>query len=176
MKKEGIANIAVANQAAGGNAVLQGGLGPTLLSRYTRDAITQQGVKYVLIFEGVNDIGGGGTDAGSQQRIGDGLINAYKQIAADSQKAGLVTIGATISPFGGNGQAYSNPTREQTRQRVNKWILESGTFNYTVDFAGFIGQGDKLKAQFDGGDHLHPNVAGYQELANRFPLDIFKTR
>ncbi|KAL0935654.1 lipolytic enzyme [Colletotrichum truncatum] len=175
LQKEGLSSLAVANQAAGGNAVLQGGLGPPLITRYTRDALTQQGVKYVLVFEGVNDIGGGGTDSGSQQRIGDGLINAYKQIVADCKKAGLVTIGATITPFGGSGQAYSNPTREQTRQRVNKWILESRTFDHVVDFAAFIGQGDHLKAQFDGGDHLHPNVAGYQELANRFPVEIFKS-
>ncbi|GKT64215.1 lipolytic enzyme [Colletotrichum tofieldiae] len=173
MHKQNITNIAIGNQAAGGNAVLSGGLGPTLLSRYTRDALTQQGVSHVLVFEGVNDIGPSAVDAGSQQRIGDGLINAYKQIAADCKKAGFVTVGATITPFAGNGQSYSNPAREQTRVRVNKWILESGTFDHVVDFAGFIGEGDRLKAQFDGGDHLHPNVAGYQEMANRFPLDIF---
>ncbi|KAF9872486.1 GDSL-like Lipase/Acylhydrolase [Colletotrichum karsti] len=175
LQTEGLSNIAVANQAAGGNAVLQGGLGPPLLARYTRDAISQQGVKYVLIFEGVNDIGPGATDSATQQRIGDGLINAYKQIVADCKKAGLVTIGATITPFGGSGQSYSNPTREQTRQRVNSWILQNGTFDRVVDFAAFIGDGDKLRAQFDGGDHLHPNVAGYQELANRFPVEIFRT-
>ncbi|KXH33361.1 hypothetical protein CSIM01_03275 [Colletotrichum simmondsii] len=174
LQKEGITNLAIANQAAGGNAVLSGGLGPTLLTRYSRDALTQQGVSRVLIFEGVNDIGGGGTDAGSQQRIGDGLIAAYKQIVADCKKAGLNTVGATITPFAGSGQAYSNAERERTRVRVNKWILESGTFDHVVDFAGFIGDGDKLKAQFDGGDHLHPNVAGYQEIATRFPLDVLK--
>ncbi|KAK1726443.1 SGNH hydrolase-type esterase domain-containing protein [Colletotrichum acutatum] len=175
LQKEGIANLAIANQAAGGNAVLSGGLGPTLLTRYPRDALTQQGVSRVLIFEGVNDIGGGGTDVGSQQRIGDGLIAAYKQIVADCKKAGLATVGATITPFAGSGQAYSNAERERTRVRVNKWILESGTFDHVVDFAGFIGDGDGLKAQFDGGDHLHPNVAGYQEIAARFPLDILKS-
>ncbi|KAK1623257.1 SGNH hydrolase-type esterase domain-containing protein [Colletotrichum phormii] len=175
LQKEGITNLAIANEAAGGNAVLSGGLGPTLLSRYPRDALTQQGVSRVLIFEGVNDMGPGGTDAGSQQRIGDGLIAAYKQIVADCKKAGLATIGATITPFAGSGQAYSNPERERTRERVNKWILESGTFDHVVDFAGYIGDGEKLKAQFDGGDHLHPNVAGYQEIAARFPLDVFKS-
>ncbi|KAK1454751.1 hypothetical protein CMEL01_03511 [Colletotrichum melonis] len=174
LQKEGITNLAIANQAAGGNAVLSGGLGPTLLTRYSRDALTQQGVSRVLIFEGVNDIGGGGTDTGSQQRIGDALIGAYQKIVADCKKAGLATVGATITPFAGSGQAYSNAERERTRVRVNKWILESGTFDHVVDFAGFIGDGDKLKAQFDGGDHLHPNVAGYQEIATRFPLDVLK--
>jgi lysophospholipase L1-like esterase len=173
MHKEGITHIGVNNQAAGGNAVLQGGLGPTLLSRYKRDALEIQGVKYVMIYEGVNDIGGGGTDAGSQNRIGDQLIAAFKQIAADCKAAGLKVFGATITPFAGQGQSYSDPTREQTRQKVNQWILTSGTFDAVVDFAGIIGSGDKLKAAFNGGDHLHPNVAGFQEIADKFPLNIF---
>ncbi len=95
MMKNNITNIGVNNQAAGGNAVLSGGLGPYLLSRYKRDAITQNGVKYVMIFEGVNDIGSGGGN------VGDQLISAFKQIVADCKKAGYITIGATITPFGG---------------------------------------------------------------------------
>ncbi|OHF01603.1 hypothetical protein CORC01_03093 [Colletotrichum orchidophilum] len=175
IRKNGFTNIAIANEAAGGNAVLSGGIGPTLLSRYHRDALGQQGVARVLIFEGVNDIGPSATDAATQQRIGDGLINAYSQIVADCKKAGLATIGATITPFSGTGQSYADPAREQTRLRVNKWILENGTFDQVVDFASFIGEGDQLKPQFDSGDHLHPNVAGYQEIADRFPLDIFQS-
>lgn len=165
-------NIAVANQGAGGNAVLMGGLGPPLVTRYKRDGIAQQGAKYVLVFEGVNDIGISAADPGTQQRIGDELIDAYKKIVKDCKKAKLVTIGATITPFGGSGQPYSNPVREQTRQRVNKWILESGTFDRTVDLAAFVSEGDRLRPRFDSGDHLHPNVAGYQELANKFPLEV----
>ncbi|KAF6829219.1 lipolytic enzyme [Colletotrichum musicola] len=173
LQKEGMDNIAVANQGAGGNAVLMGGLGPPLVMRYKRDGIAQQGAKYVLIFEGVNDIGISPADPATQQRIGDDLIDAYKKIVKDCKEAKLVTIGATITPFGGNGQPYSNPVREQTRQRVNQWILESGTFDRTVDLAAFVSDGDRLRSRFDSGDHLHPNVAGYQELANKFPLDVF---
>lgn len=175
MVKAGITNVGIGNQAAGGNAVLTGGLGPTLQSRYKRDALTMQGVKYVLIFEGVNDIGGGGTDSGSQTRIGDGLINAYKQIARDCKAAGIKVYGATITPFGGSGQSYSNPTREATRQKVNQWIINNGgTFDGVVDFSKMIGTGDHLQSAYDGGDHLHPNVAGYQAMADGFPLDLLK--
>ncbi|KAB5566043.1 SGNH hydrolase-type esterase domain-containing protein [Coniochaeta sp. 2T2.1] len=166
MQSNGITNVAVNNQAAGGNAVLSGGLGPTLLSRYKRDGLQQQGVKYVMIFEGVNDIGSGGGN------VGDQLITAFKKIIADCKAAGLTTIGATITPFGGN--SYSSGAREQARQKVNQWIMAAGNFDHAVDFAGFIGQGSNLKSQFDSGDHLHPSVAGYQEIANKFPLDIFK--
>ncbi|KAL2197672.1 SGNH hydrolase-type esterase domain-containing protein [Corynascus similis CBS 632.67] len=179
LQQEGgaLAEIAVNNQAAGGNAVLSGGLGPTLLSRYERDALRVAGVKYVMVFEGVNDIGGGPTDAGSQAGIGSRLQDAFAQIAADCKAAGLKTIGATITPFSGNGQPYSNPTREQTRAQVNEWILTSGTFDATVDFAAILANPSapsQLASQYDGGDHLHPNVAGYQALADGFPLEVFE--
>ena len=178
MRKNGVANVGIGNQAAGGNAVLQGGLGPTLLSRYKRDAIQQQGVKYVMIYEGVNDIGGGGTDTGTQARIGDQLKSAFQQIARDAKAAGYKVFAATITPFGGNGQSYSNPNREATRQKVNKWILSNGgTFDGTIDFAKSVADPNmpsQLASKYDGGDHLHPNPAGYQAIADSFPLDLFK--
>jgi len=165
MQKNNITNIGVVNQAAGGNAVLSGGLGPYLLSRYKRDGITQQGVKYLMIFEGVNDIGNGGN-------VADGLINAFKTIIADAKKAGYITIGATITPFGGN--SYAGGNHEQERTKVNQWIMAAGNFDHAVDFASFIGSGSALSKQYDSGDHLHPSVAGYQQIADKFPLDIFK--
>ena len=154
---------------------MSGGLGPTLLTRYKRDAIDQPGVKWVMIFEGVNDIGGGANSAGTQTSIGDRLIQAFTQIAADAKKAGYTTIGGTITPFGGN--SYQGTEREKTRKRVNKWILESKTFDYTVDIAGMIankGNDQQLDAKYNSGDGLHPNVAGYQAIADAFPVDIFK--
>ncbi|KAJ9150266.1 SGNH hydrolase [Pleurostoma richardsiae] len=165
MQQNGITNVGVNNQAAGGNAVLSGGLGPYLLSRYKRDAIQQQGVKYVLILEGVNDIGS------SYGNVADQLISAFKQIIADCKAAGYVTIGATITPFGGN--SYSSSAHEQARQTVNQWIMTAGNFDHAVDFSSFIGSGSSLIRQYDSGDHLHPSVAGYQEIADKFPLDIF---
>ncbi|KAI4860142.1 SGNH hydrolase [Hypoxylon rubiginosum] len=178
MQQEGITNIAVCNQAAGGNTVLTGGLGPPLMQRYKRDLLTAAGVKYALIFEGVNDIGGASTDSGTQTRIGSSLTSSFKTIAADAKAAGLTVFGATITPFGGNGQSYSNPTRDQTRQTVNKWILGGGdgSFDATIDFAAIVANPSNaanLASQYDGGDHLHPNVAGYQAIADQFPLDIF---
>lgn len=180
MQKEGITNIAVCNQAAGGNTVLTGGLGPPLMQRYKRDLLTTAGVKYALIFEGVNDIGSASTDSGTQTRIGSSLESSFKTIATDAKAAGLTVFGATITPFGGNGQSYSNPTRDQTRQTVNKWILGGGdgSFDATIDFAAIVANPSNaanLATQYDGGDHLHPNVAGYQAIADKFPLDIFTT-
>jgi lysophospholipase L1-like esterase len=167
--------LAVNNQAAGGNTVLSGGLGPTLLTRYKRDAIDQPGVKYLMIFEGVNDIGGGANSAGTQTSIGNSLISAFTQIIGDAKKAGYTTIGGTIMPFGGN--SYQGTEREKTRTKVNKWILESGKFDHTVDLAGILASKSNpavLDKEFDGGDGLHPNVVGYQAVADGFPIDIFR--
>ncbi|KAF2110171.1 lipolytic protein-like protein G-D-S-L family [Lophiotrema nucula] len=147
-------NVAVCNQAAGGNTVLTGGLGPTLLSRYQRDAITQPG-----------------------SNIADQLIKAFTQIVADAKKAGYITIGATITPFGGGG-SYSNPAREEGRKKVNKWIMESKTFDHAVDFSAILESktaAGQLDPKYNGGDYLHPNGAGYKALADQFPIDIFKS-
>ncbi|KAF2034306.1 SGNH hydrolase [Setomelanomma holmii] len=162
-------NLSINNQAAGGNTVLSGGLGPTLLSRYQRDAISQPGIKYLMIFEGVNDIGGG-ANSGSTL-----LIKAFTTIVADAKKAGYITTGGTITPFGGN--SYAGTEREKTLKRVNKWILESGVFDFGVDLAGILASKsnpETLDARYSSGDGLHPNVAGYQAIADGFPVEIFK--
>ncbi|KAI1077932.1 SGNH hydrolase [Whalleya microplaca] len=178
MQEAGLTNIAVCNQAAGGNTVLTGGLGPPLMQRYQRDLLATAGVKYAVLFEGVNDIGSASADAGTQTRVATSLTSAFATIAADARAAGLAVFGATITPFGGNGQAYSSPARDQARQSVNEWILGGGegALDGAVDFAGVVADAANaanLAAQYDGGDHLHPNVAGYQAIADAFPLDIF---
>ncbi|KAF1937327.1 SGNH hydrolase, partial [Clathrospora elynae] len=165
LQKSNQTNVAVCNQAAGGNTVLTGGLGPTLLTRYKRDAIDQPGVKWVIVFEGVNDIGGSANSAGTQTSIGDQLIKAFTQIVADTKKAGYVTIGATITPL---GNSYAGSEREKTRKRVNEWILESKAFDYTVDLASIVANKndpEQLDTRYNGGDGLHPNGAGYQAIA-----------
>ncbi|KAH7400328.1 SGNH hydrolase-type esterase domain-containing protein [Cadophora sp. MPI-SDFR-AT-0126] len=178
MISSGITNISVNNQAAGGNRVLADGLGPSLISRYTRDALSQPGVKYILLFIGVNDIGSAPTDSNTQSQISASLISAFKTIIADCKKNGLVVFGGTITPFGGSGQSYSNAERERSRKRVNEWILgrEAG-FDAVVDFAGIVGDPgnvSQLRREYDGGDHLHPNGAGYRAMAEGFPIEIFK--
>jgi lysophospholipase L1-like esterase len=170
MQKPGsnLTHIGVNNQAAGGNTVLSGGLGPYLLSRYKRDALQVAGVKYVMIFEGVNDIGGGASDAANR------LQQAFTQIVKDCKAAGIKTIGGTITPFGGNG--YYSAAREQARVKVNEWILKGGVFDAAVDFAALVADPadkSKLAGKYDTGDHLHPSVAGFQAMADGFPLGFF---
>lgn len=178
MQQAGITKIGVNNQAAGGNRVLNDGLGPSLISRYKRDSIERQGSKYVMVFEGVNDIGTAGMDAGTQQSTGDQLIRAFTQITQDAKRAGRKTFGATITPL---GTGYTGGSREQTRQRVNNWIKTSGAFDVVIDFDAAVRDPNnpaRLRQQFDGsGDGLHPNVAGFQAMADLFPLaELQETR
>ncbi|KAF9017989.1 extracellular GDSL-like lipase/acylhydrolase [Hymenopellis radicata] len=173
--------IAIANQAAGGNRVLADILGPNALGRFDRDVLAQSGVKYAMIFEGVNDIGVAASTDAAQQAIGDALIAAFKQLSIRSRAAGIPFFGATITPFCEPGcttsiQPYSTPLREVTRQRVNAWIRDSGWFDGVVDFDAVTrdpADVAQLRKEFNSGDYLHPNVAGYQAMAAAFPVELF---
>lgn len=175
------ANIAIANQAAGGNRILADGLGPNALGRIERDVLSHPGVKFAMIFEGVNDIGTAPTDAASQQAVGDAVIAAFRQISARIHADKLPFFAATITPFGAPNntiQPYSDPEREKTRQRVNAFIRNSGgVFDSVIDFDQFLhdpANPSQLNPEFNSGDFLHPNVAGYTTVANAFPLGIFE--
>jgi lysophospholipase L1-like esterase len=171
-------NIAVVNQAAGGNRILADGLGPNALGRIDRDVLAQSGVSFAMIFEGVNDIGTAAATTADQQAIGDRLIWSFKQIASRLQTSGIPVFAATITPFSGDPtiQPYSSPVREVTRQRVNTFIKTSGIFDAVIDFDKLLADpknSSQLNPIYNSGDFLHPNVAGYQHLADNFPLTIF---
>jgi len=180
-KSAATALISVNNQAAGGNRILADGLGPNALGRIDRDVLAQTGVKYAMIFEGVNDIGVAAAEPGAQAAIGDAVIAAFKQIATRVHAAGLPFFAATITPFGAPAndsaiQPYSSPVREVTRQRVNAFIRTSGVFDAVVDFDRVVADPKipaQLAPQFNSGDFLHPNVAGYTAMAAAFPLGLF---
>ncbi|MER5266383.1 SGNH/GDSL hydrolase family protein [Actinosynnema sp. NPDC002837] len=172
------ADVAVVNQGAGGNSVLRGGLGPTALSRLDRDVLAQSGIEWLVVFEGVNDIGGSpATDAGRRQ-IAAELIDAYDQIILQSQAQGIRVFGATLLPFGGNGYDDAAGHHEQARQAVNTWIRTSGRFDAVIDFDQAVrdpAQPRRLKAAYDSGDHLHLNPAGYRALADAVPAHLLTT-
>ncbi|KAF7316175.1 Extracellular GDSL-like lipase/acylhydrolase [Mycena indigotica] len=174
--------ISVNNQAAGGNRILADGLGPAALGRIERDVLAQTGkVKYAMIFEGVNDIGTADTSETTQQAVGDQLIAAFKQISTIVHAQGIPFFAGTITPFSAPAnvtiQPYSNPIREKQRQRINTFIRTSpDVFDAVVDFDKVIADPQipsQLASQFNSGDFLHPNVAGYTAMAAAFPLDLF---
>jgi lysophospholipase L1-like esterase len=171
-------STAILNQAAGGNRILNDGLGPNALGRIDRDVTSHPGVRHAIIFEGVNDIGTAGTDEATQSVVGDRVIQAYDQIVQRLHRHKITVIGATITPMTGTGQVYGHPNREATRQRVNKWIRESGVFDAVIDFDEVVrdpAQQDQLLPKYDTGDHLHLNPAGYLAMAESVDLKLFET-
>lgn len=169
-------NIAVVNEAAGGNRVLADGLGPNALGRIDRDVIAQSGVGYVLVYEGVNDIGTAAVDGPTQAATADRLISAFSQMVVRVHRYGIATFGATITPFSGPGQAYSDPERERQRQRVNGWIRSSGVFDAVVDFDEAVrdpANATQLNPLYNSGDYLHLNPEGYRVMAQAVDLALF---
>ncbi|KAJ6514531.1 putative extracellular GDSL-like lipase/acylhydrolase [Mycena vulgaris] len=174
--------ISVNNQAAGGNRILADGLGPNALGRIDRDVLSHSGVKYAMVFEGVNDIGVAAATTAVQADIGDRVIGAFKQIVTRVHAAGIPIFAATITPFCAPAnessiQPYSSLVREVTRLRVNDWIRTSGMFDAVIDFDQIVADPaipSQLSPTFNSGDFLHPNVAGYQAMAAAFPLGLFQ--
>jgi lysophospholipase L1-like esterase len=170
--------VAVLNQAAGGNRVLDDGLGPNALARLDRDVLAQSGVEWLLVFEGVNDIGTAAADAAAQRQVAADLIAAYEQIVVRAHAQGIDVHGATLLPFGGN-TGYDDPAglRESARQTVNHWIRHSRVFDAVVDFDAAVrdpAAPRRLLPAYDVGDHLHLNPAGYRALADTVPSRLFR--
>jgi lysophospholipase L1-like esterase len=170
--------VAVLNQAAGGNRVLHDGLGPNALARLDRDVLAHAGVAWLLVFEGVNDIGTAQASAAAQSEVSDALIAAFDQIVIRAHAHDIRVYGATITPFGGNeGYDDAGGLREASRVAVNTWIRRSRRFDAVVDFDAVArdpAQPRRLRPEFDVGDHLHFNPAGYQALAAAVPTGLFR--
>ena len=167
---ESTAGIAVLNEGIGGNCVVRGGLGPTALSRFDRDVLSQSGAHWLIILEGVNDIGGS-----PDETVAMNLISAYEKMIAKAHAHNIRVYGATILPFGGS--FYDSPAHEAAWQMVNDWIRNSGQFDAVIDFAADLRDPQNpshLLPAADSGDHLHPNEAGYKMMAGAIDLKLFK--
>jgi lysophospholipase L1-like esterase len=172
------ANVAVLNQAAGGNRVLNDGLGPNALGRIDRDVLSTSGVAWLLVFEGVNDIGTADATDAAQAAVTADLIGAFDQIITRAHAQAIKVYGATITPFGGN-TGYDDPAglRERSRQQINTWIRTSHRFDAVVDFdkaARDPALPRQLRPAYDVGDHLHLNPTGYHALADAVPSTLFR--
>jgi lysophospholipase L1-like esterase len=171
--------VAVLNQAAGGNRVLNDGLGPNLLARLDRDLLAHSGVRWTIVFEGINDIGTADATPDAQRAVGDELIRAYEQIIVRAHDRGIAVYGATITPMQGSLYTDAAGVREATRQAVNHWIRTSGRFDAVIDFDRAVrdpAMPSVIAPALDVGDHLHLNPAGYQVLAGAVDLELFRVR
>jgi lysophospholipase L1-like esterase len=169
-------NFAVLNEAISGNRILQEGAGPSAIARFDRDVLAQSGVKYLLILEGINDIGHLKRDVDDHTTAQD-LIGALEQMITRAHAHGIVVIGATLTPFKGAG-SYSE-SGEAMRQEINNWIRTSGTYDGVVDMEAATrdpAHPDTFLPAMEHGDHLHPNDAGYKAMGDAVDLKLFKLK
>jgi len=179
---------AVANAAISGNRVLSPGMGEAALARFDEDVLSLPGVKYIIVFEGVNDIGnrfGPPPPAGSPRAAFPGLdqpeitveemIAGYKQIVARAHARGIKVIGSPIGPY--KGASYWTEEGEAARKRIEEWMLTSGTFDAItrIDTA-FADPADpaKMRDGYHMGDFLHGSDAGLKSVGDSIDLGLFK--
>lgn len=172
-------NIAVDNQGIGGNRLLLDGAGPNALSRIDPDVIAQAGVRYLIVLEGINDIGmvgrKGEVPPAEHELLVHQMIGAYEQIIVRAHTYDIKVIGATIMPFVGSKFYHPGPASEADRLAVNAWIRTPGHFDAVLDFDKVMSDPehpDRLLPAFDSGDHLHPSPAGYAAMAQSVALSL----
>jgi lysophospholipase L1-like esterase len=177
--------LGVLNKGIGGNRLLrdpgeQPLFGKATLARFDRDVLAQPGVEYMIVLIGINDIGhpGTGTIPASEAVTPNDLIAGYRQLIARAHEKGIAVFGATLTPFEGTVfPGYFTPQKEAVRQAANQWIRTSGEFDAVIDFEAAVrdpSNPSRMLPAYDSGDHLHPNDAGMQAMANAIPLEIFR--
>jgi lysophospholipase L1-like esterase len=166
--------VAVLNMGIGGNSVLSGGLGPAALSRFERDVLNQARVRWLIILEGINDIGCA-EGAENADTVAIDLIAAYGQMIDEAHAEDILVYCATLLPF--SNSFYDTDYREAARETVNEWIRNSGRFDAVIDFDMVMrNPADTLclLPAADTGDHLHPNETGHRMMGEAVDLTLFK--
>ena len=163
--------VGVLNMGIGGNCVLGGGLGPAAVNRYQRDLLGQEGVKWIILFEAVNDLGGAQNGVQTAKRI----IDVYKQIIREAHQKGIYVFGGTITPFKGN--SYYSVDHENGRNTINKWIRTTKMLDGVIDFDHAVRNPQDTAAMqqqflFEN-DWLHLNAKGYETMGGCIDLSLF---
>jgi lysophospholipase L1-like esterase len=177
----------VVNMGISGNRVLNDGAGQSALARFDRDVLSVPGVAYVIVFEGVNDIGisfgqfqGPMADVfkslvPKSKATAEAMIAGYRQLIDRAHSKGLKIFGATVAPY--EGSAYYSPEGEAVRQQINAWIRTGGAFDAVLDFDAVLGDPDKptqIATPLQSGDHLHGSDLGYEAIARSINLSLFR--
>ena len=178
-----LASIAVVNSGIAGNRLLNDAsepfVGPSMLSRFERDALSKPGVRWILLLSGSNDISAADMlDSQKDKVSAQQIIAGMQQLIARAHAAGIKVYGATLLPKAGVRKPFvRTPEGQAKRKEVNAWIRSSGAFDAVVDFEKLMGdpaRPDHLAPAYDSGDHLHPNDAGFKAMAAAIDLRVFR--
>lgn len=167
-------SVGVVNAGISGNRVLSDASGVSVLARLDRDALSYSGVRWILFLEGINDIGALARGSTHPEVTAERLIWAYRQVIARAHASGVRVAFGTLTPYEGAG--YFSEEGEAIRSAVNEWIRTSGEPDAVVDFDAATrdpANPRRFLPAYDPGDHLHPNDAGYQRMADEVDLGIF---
>ena len=180
---------AVVNEGIAGNRLLGDGpvasLGKSALARFDRDALSVPGVTHIVLLEGINDLSFPGAKLDEMTladpedlRTAQDLIGAYDQLIARAHARGIKVIGSTLTPCEGvDIPGYYSDAKDAIRRAVNQWIKNSRAFDGVIDFDAVLRDPDhssRLRPRFASEDHLHPNDAGYQAMADAIELALFQ--
>ena len=168
-------HVAVINEGISGNQVVRDGAGVSALARLDRDVLSQPGLRWIVLLEGINDINLHGQVADPTALTAEDLIKGDEQIIARAHLHKIKVMGATLTPE--EGVWLSGPVGEATRLKLNEWIRTSGAFDAVVDFDAAVRDKEhpaRMREEFNPGDHIHPNDLGNGVMANAFQLATFE--
>jgi lysophospholipase L1-like esterase len=175
--------VAVLNEGISGARVLRDRMGDNALARFDRDVLSHPRADTVVLMMGINDIGWPETilvPKGEPAPSAEDVIDGYEQIIARAHANGMRIIGATLTPFedtfrGTPLYGYYSEAKEAKRAAINQWIRTSGAFDGVIDFDAATrdpANPKHIQAQYDKGDHLHPNDTGYKAMAESVDLGL----
>ena len=171
-----ITNQGVLNLGIGNNrVVVPGGFGALAKERFDKDVLAQAGVKKVIIFEGINDIGA--AKSGYSETVARQLIESYQAMIKKAKTRRLKVYLGTITPFKGAG--YYSPFHEAARKTVNEWIRnqdKNKEVDGILDFAKLLQDPKddrRMKKEYVSNDWLHPNPTGYKAMGT-YAAEIIK--
>jgi lysophospholipase L1-like esterase len=179
LQREHGPQLAVINAGIGGNRMLHDDIGPQLLARFDHDVLDRPGVTHALVLIGVNDLGrlhrSTTETAETRQAMLNDLQAGWRELVRKAHARGVCVIAGTMTPYGASTLYNPAPFNEADRQSMNAWLRTADNIDGVADFDAAVrdpSTPERLRAEFDSGDHLHLSPAGYGAMAAAVPVGL----